>query len=297
MGRKPNTKCEICGKPLYRRPFELKKDPHVCCKGCRSALYKKFKNYNVVGLEKGWGWNKGLSKANGDGLKYGRPRSEETKRNISKGLKRVLVRNGKNKICPVCGKVFYVFPSNEKFGFGKHCSRSCSAKDNPNFVYCKKGKANPNWKGGTVKQICLYCGKEYEVMHAKGGIQKYCSNKCKSEVHRERMVNAPPFVHTFNTDIELLLKDYLIAKGINFIQQKPIEGITIPDFFLEPNICIYADGDYWHNKEEVIKRDKRINENLQKKGYEVIRITGTNIKKGIYPRELNELVKKKAQHS
>jgi G:T-mismatch repair DNA endonuclease (very short patch repair protein) len=249
----------------------------------------------VDGLKVGQGWNKGLSKANGDKLDYGRPRSEETKRNISKGLKKVLVRKGENKICPVCGKEFYVFPSSEKFGFGKHCSRSCSTKDNPNFVYRKKGKANHNWRGGEVKQICLYCGKEYEVMHAKCGIQKYCSNKCKGEVHRERMVNNPPFVHTFNTDIELLLKDYLIAKGITFIQQKSIEGFTIPDFFIEPNICVYADGDYWHEKDKVKERDKRINKKLREREYIVIRILGSVIKKGVYPRELTELVNKQVQ--
>lgn len=134
-------------------------------------------------------------------------------------------------------------------------------------------------------------------MHAKCAIRKYCSNKCKGAGHREYMVNTPPFVHSFNIDIELLLKDYLITKCIDFVQQKPIEWITIPDFFVEPNIRVYADGDYWHNKEEVIKRDKRINENLQKKGYEVIRITGTNIKKGIYPNALEEITNKVVQHS
>lgn len=87
---------------------------------------------------KGRGWNKRLSKANGDNLKYERPRSKETKRNISKGLKKVLIKKGENKICPLCGEEFCVFPSSEKFGFGKHCSRSCSAKGNPNFIYRKK---------------------------------------------------------------------------------------------------------------------------------------------------------------
>lgn len=38
--RTPNTKCEICEKPLYRRPSDLKKFRGVCCVGCRSAYYK-----------------------------------------------------------------------------------------------------------------------------------------------------------------------------------------------------------------------------------------------------------------
>ncbi len=38
--RTPNTCCEICKKPVYRRPSELKKWKSVCCKECRSELYK-----------------------------------------------------------------------------------------------------------------------------------------------------------------------------------------------------------------------------------------------------------------
>jgi len=38
-------------------------------------------------LKLGHGWNKGMSKANGDNLVYGRPRSESTKQLISQALK------------------------------------------------------------------------------------------------------------------------------------------------------------------------------------------------------------------
>ena len=38
--RTPNTKCEVCEKPLYRRPSDLKKFNGVCCIDCRSAYYK-----------------------------------------------------------------------------------------------------------------------------------------------------------------------------------------------------------------------------------------------------------------
>ena len=39
--RTPNTQCEICKKPLYRRPSDLARYKAVCCVGCRSELYKK----------------------------------------------------------------------------------------------------------------------------------------------------------------------------------------------------------------------------------------------------------------
>ncbi|MCH7605423.1 DUF559 domain-containing protein [Patescibacteria group bacterium] len=40
---------------------------------------------------------------------------------------------------------------------------------------------------------------------------------------------------------------------------------------MEPNIAIYADGDYWHNIPDVKERDKRINKNLVQRGYIVLR--------------------------
>ena len=43
MGRKPNVKCCICKKPLYRRKFEIKKVKRFCCRGCKSKMYKEFK--------------------------------------------------------------------------------------------------------------------------------------------------------------------------------------------------------------------------------------------------------------
>jgi len=39
--RTPNTKCSICGKPLYRRPSEFKEGREFCCAECRSELYKR----------------------------------------------------------------------------------------------------------------------------------------------------------------------------------------------------------------------------------------------------------------
>ncbi|GAH40425.1 unnamed protein product [marine sediment metagenome] len=95
------------------------------------------------------------------------------------------------------------------------------------------------------------------------------------------MVETPPFVQTRNTDIERLLGQWLNQHNIKFEEQKPVEKITTVDFFVKPNLCLYADGDYWHSKEDVRQRDKRINETLQIKGYKVVRLLGSEIKKGI----------------
>jgi len=223
--RNPNIKCEICGKPLYRRPFELKKAKHICCKDCRSELYKKYKNYNTEGLRRGQGWNKGMSKANGDELKYGKPRSQKTKDLISKRLKEVLVKNGVYIACEICSKKRYVFPSDIKRGNGRFCSKRC-------------------------------------IAIANNLIQKES-----------------------DTDIEVIIENWLKEKKIDYEKQKQINGISIPDFFIKPNLCLYCDGDYWHSIPKVQKRDIWINGQLEKFNYRVIRIKGSDIKRGMRPDE------------
>jgi very-short-patch-repair endonuclease len=40
-GRTPNTKCEICGKSLYRRPWQLRERSFFHCANCRSEAIKR----------------------------------------------------------------------------------------------------------------------------------------------------------------------------------------------------------------------------------------------------------------
>lgn len=40
-GRTPNTQCEICGKPLYRRPWQIRERSFFCCSDCRPEAIRK----------------------------------------------------------------------------------------------------------------------------------------------------------------------------------------------------------------------------------------------------------------
>ena len=40
-GRTPNVKCEICGKPLYRRPWQIRERSFFCCSDCRREAVRK----------------------------------------------------------------------------------------------------------------------------------------------------------------------------------------------------------------------------------------------------------------
>jgi len=48
-----------------------------------------------------------------------------------------------------------------------------------------------------------------------------------------------------DSSIEVKLQNGLKNLGIKFEKHKAIFGQ--PDIFIEPNICIFADGCYWHN--------------------------------------------------
>lgn len=39
------------------------------------------------------------------------------------------------------------------------------------------GESNPNWKGGDIEKLCVWCGELYSVR--SGSKAKYCSNKCR----------------------------------------------------------------------------------------------------------------------
>jgi len=85
------------------------------------------------------------------------------------------------------------------------------------------------------------------------------------------------------------LQELLNTNNIQFTKHKPILGQ--PDIFIEPNICIFADGDYPHgwnylqgkdyskyralnneHFEKKIKKDQSVTTRLEAKGYKVLRL-------------------------
>jgi DNA mismatch endonuclease (patch repair protein) len=78
-----------------------------------------------------------------------------------------------------------------------------------------------------------------------------------------------------NTMPELLLRSELTNRKIDFELNKKIFGH--PDIFIKPKICIFVDGNYWHNYPNGNGRDKKVNETLEKSGYKVIRFWESDI--------------------
>ena len=124
--------------------------------------------------------------------------------------------------------------------------------------------------------------------------------KKHKETSKEKMRKARlhQVIPSKDTKPEKILQKLLKSKGIKFEKHKSIFGR--PDVFIEPQICIFVDGDYWHankndykrngkmergfrnmpNKilsgklhaKDIWKRDNKVKQTLKKEGYVVLRL-------------------------
>ncbi len=102
------------------------------------------------------------------------------------------------------------------------------------------------------------------------------SEEVREKIRRARIRQIIP---KKDTSIEIRLQKFLDWEGIPFEKHKPIFGQ--PDIFIKPNICVFADGDYWHRLLKSEERDKKVNERLKEEGYKVLRFWEKDIRKDI----------------
>lgn len=155
-------------------------------------------------------------------------------------------------------------------------SEAWSGSKNPRYGLHLFGENHPKWEGGKVKINCKQCGKEklVKLYVTKTGWNIFCSSRCS-------MIYNLRYKKKKETDIELLMKEELIKRNIEFVPQKPLLNITVVDFFIQPNIVIYCDGDYWHSREGIKEKDEKQTRILSSNGYQVYRFVGTEIKKSV----------------
>ena len=97
--RTPNSKCIICGKQMYRRPFELKKVRYVSCYEHREQCKKMFqitdsqKDALQLGRSKGTNHLKGIPKSKKSNIK----RSESNKKWCIENKEKVIDRGVKTR--------------------------------------------------------------------------------------------------------------------------------------------------------------------------------------------------------
>jgi len=134
-----------------------------------------------------------------------------------------------------------------------------------------------------IHKKCATCGKEMIVWPCVSERTKYCSVRCQI------------LGGNSNTDIELIVKDWLDKNNVTYIQQYNI-GKYLADFYLSDcNIAIEVQGDYWHgnpqmyNAEDLneqqkdhMRRDKRKFGYYKKEGIKFYELWGQDIKENIH---------------
>lgn len=169
-------------------------------------------------------------------------------------------------ICKNCGKEFKYITKSKRVR--KYCSVRCGQQQISNNLRGIKRTEYVEWP-------CKICGKISSGSPSRARTGKYCSRKCHN-------IGNLKIQKTKRTGIELKLESYLKELNIEFEDQKPIllgNTNTVSDFFVKPNIAIYADGKYWHNRPEVVKRDGYINKRLNELGFIVLRFEEDKINK------------------
>ena len=230
--------------------------------------HKKGKTYeDLYGIERA----KELLEKNSNAQK-GRKLSESTKVKQSNSLKKFYAEND---VSAETRQKLSIANKGRQFT-EEHCKKISDSK---------KGK--PSWDRGPssfpdpdlnlIKLCACGCNARLKITknHKYNKIPDFCPG------HQSRIIQLRKFE---DTSIEVKLQNALLNEKINFEKHKRIHGI--PDIFIEPNICIFADGDYWHanpvkySKDECIRnhttveiwnKDKKVTDMLTKKGYKVIR--------------------------
>ena len=145
-------------------------------------------------------------------------------------------------------------------------SRKGIAPSNKGLKGFMAGEKNGNWKGG--KPFCIDCGKR-KICYVEG--------RC-----RECYLTSKGF-----TGIEMKLYSELENRGIFFEKQKLVNSRFIVDAFVPSlNLVIEADGDYWHSLDKVIKRDKAKNAYLLKCGFNLLRLSESEINTNLFKEKL-----------
>lgn len=188
---------------------------------------------------------------------------EQTFRGLSKQI-----------ICKECKKIFIVKGNriNRKF-----CSRNCYEKDwIKRIAGWNRGSRglqiawNKNLTKETDERVRRYSESESRVIK-----EQFRSGKRKVNGYR----------HYKETDIENILANQLDLENIRYKRNFPIVlkyFTTYPDLYIEESkLCIYADGEHWHNYPNLTQRDKQVNSELKKADYTVLRFWGKEIRKNL----------------
>lgn len=206
---------------------------------------------------------------------YGKKHLEETKAKISKANKgntggwnkgKSKYNTGEKNFCLHCKKEIPVY--NRAFKRRKYCTE-----------HHKKTPIHGRPFSITRKYNCLRCRDRSWLIECScscGGIRPRANKQLNFGLYL--VGHEPkPFI---DTNIEIALQNGFDFYGIKFKKRKTfiVNGTTHqPDFFIEPDLVIEADGEYWHSFPKAIERDKLVDNEMERIGMRVIRFKENEI--------------------
>jgi len=138
---------------------------------------------------------------------------------------------------------------------------------------CRIAQQNKNYKHSNemklkISKLCKGINNGfYGKKHTLENIERFRKNTILY------IVNNPKFTET---SIERKTKKFLEKLNIKFFHPYWINNIKhhyAADFYLpKQNLVIECDGDYWHRRPEIIKKDKTRNKEMKNVGYKVLRL-------------------------
>ena len=151
-----NRRCQVCGKPFYARPSDIKRGyGKYCSARCRIEGTRTGKYVKCAYCGKEIYKTRGSIKRSKSGLLF-----------CSVQCSTAYSKKGQSVKCQTCGKTIWRAPWQARVGGAKFCSRECAAESQRKRVVV----------------TCAYCGKEVykrpsESKHSKSGLH-FCSRRC-----------------------------------------------------------------------------------------------------------------------
>jgi very-short-patch-repair endonuclease len=207
--------------------------------------------------------------------------------------------------CLTCGKEFEFAQGRAKTAH--YCSTKCS-NGRPRIIK-EKVKRQLVRVLGKVPMICQKCGKTFQIHRYRLPTAKFCSFSCIHKGDRPRLGKkcTPEQIERIRmgvkklnrgseyyrkmglrgakklylrqpTSIEIILYETLKNRGLLFETQKIINGKFCVDAYIPSlNLIVEADGKYWHSLPKIVGKDKAENAYLTKCGYNLLRLTESEI--------------------
>lgn len=178
------------------------------------------------------------------------------------------------KFCIICGKE--LLTSQTKLCSDKECHRKRINEYSHEYRQNNPEKIKNYYQNNQEKF------KESSHEHYQNNAEKICE-RIRKKYRYNRGLSGDIDLYK-ESSIEIITREWLQENNINFIAQYYINlensTWTHVDFFIQPNICLYCDGNYYHSLSNVEKCDENQNRILPQMGYNVIRLSEIEILEG-----------------